>query len=406
MAGPRHHRRFFQSESFDLDFKVTLGGAYYRCADVGECLVTAERITDGDFDSWFDEWMATAERARAIARAADAHGHRESARDAYLRASKYYATAFFYVLGTRDSTRSLATWRTHRACFDRAIELWPSPVEKVAIPYEGGALEGYWLSPDQSHMHRPLVILNNGSDGTVTDMLVGAIAAIERDYHALIFDGPGQGQALYEQRLPFRYDWEKVIGPVVDFALARPDVDPGRIALLGVSQAGYWVPRAVAFERRIAAAVADPGVYQMWTTWFDSLSEQMQALFDTGDKLRFDESMQQGMESIPPDARFTLRKRTEPFLRRSMFDLLTEAKRYDLTDVADHIECPMLVTDPDGEQFWPGQSRQLFDALPGPKSLLRFTSAEGADSHGEPLAPGLRNQRVFDWLDAELSAHA
>ena len=50
-----------------------------------------------------------------------------------------------------------------------------------------------------------------------------------------------------------------MVTPVVDWLLARPDVDPDRIALAGVSQAGYWVPRAVAFEQRIAAAVADPG---------------------------------------------------------------------------------------------------------------------------------------------------
>ena len=28
------------------------------------------------------------------------------------------------------------------------------------------------------------------------------------------------------------------------------------------------------------------------------------------------------------------------------------------------ITCPVLVTDPDHEQFWPGQSRQLYDKLP------------------------------------------
>lgn len=405
MASAREKLRFFDNASFDFDFKLTLGAAYYRCADVGECLVTAGRIEDGDFDSWFDEWMNTADRACAIGKTAEAHGHRESARDAYLRASKYYATAFAYVLGTRDASRSLPTWRTHRACFDRAIDLWHTPVEKVAIPYEGGALEGYWLAPDQGHVHRPLVILNNGSDGAVTDMVAGAIAAIERDYHALIFDGPGQGQALYEQHLPFRHDWEKVITPVVDFALARPDVDPSRIALLGVSQAGYWVPRAAAFEHRIAAAVADPGVYRLWTNWFDGLPEELQHLFECRDRERFDEFMQQGLQDAPPELRFALRKRTKPFLRRSLYDLLTDVRRYDLSDVAYQIECPMLVTDPDGEQFWPGQSRQLFDALPGPKSLLRFTTAEGADSHCEPLAPALRNQRIFDWLDAELSVH-
>ena len=29
----------------------------------------------------------------------------------------------------------------------------------------------------------------------------------------------------------------------------------------------------------------------------------------------------------------------------------------------------MLITDPDNETFWPGQSQQLYDALTGPKAL-------------------------------------
>jgi hypothetical protein len=62
----------------------------------------------------------------------------------------------------------------------------------------------------------------------------------------------------------------------------------------------------------------------------------------------------------------------------------------------------MLITDPDGEQFWPGQSQRLYDALDCPKHLVRFTAAEDADSHWEPKAPAFRNQRVLDWFDETL----
>ena len=66
------------------------------------------------------------------------------------------------------------------------------------------------------------------------------------------------------------------------------------------------------------------------------------------------------------------------------------------------ITTPLLVTDPEGEQFWPGQSRRLYDALPGTKELVTFTAAEGADRHCEPIARSLLEQRVFDWLDETL----
>ena len=61
--------------------------------------------------------------------------------------------------------------------------------------------------------------------------------------------------------MPFRPDWEAVLTPVVDTLVARGDVDPGALVAYGISQAGYWLPRALAFEHRFVAAVADPGVF-------------------------------------------------------------------------------------------------------------------------------------------------
>jgi hypothetical protein len=67
------------------------------------------------------------------------------------------------------------------------------------------------------------------------------------------------------------------------------------------------------------------------------------------------------------------------------------------------ITTPLLITDPEGQQFWPGQSRQLYDRLPGPKQLVPFTANEGAGRHCEPLASALRDSRIFDWLDSHLT---
>jgi hypothetical protein len=68
------------------------------------------------------------------------------------------------------------------------------------------------------------------------------------------------------------------------------------------------------------------------------------------------------------------------------------------------IECPVLVTDPDHEQFWPGQPKELYDKLPGEKALVPFTTDEGADGHCEPAANRLRAERIFDWLDELIPA--
>ena len=129
---------------------------------------------------------------------------------------------------------------------------------------------------------------NNGSDGAVTGAWVDGIAdALARGWNAVTFDGPGQNAALVRQHLPFRPDWEKVITAVVDHLLTRPDVDAGKIALLGVSQGGYWVPRSVAFEHRIAAAVADPGVVDVSTTMTRQVPHFLAKMIGTGEQEKF-----------------------------------------------------------------------------------------------------------------------
>ena len=95
---------------------------------------------------------------------------------------------------------------------------------------------------------------------------------------------------LWLQNIPFRPDWEKVITPVVDFLLQRQDIDPQRIALSGISQGGYWVLRALAFEHRIAAGMVDPGVMDVSVTFFRELPPEMRDLLDTGAEKEFNGS--------------------------------------------------------------------------------------------------------------------
>jgi alpha-beta hydrolase superfamily lysophospholipase len=399
----------FDYEDFQFQFLIALGQVYERAADVGELFATAALIRDYDYDAWFDAFYALAERINDEAEASDDAGQIESARDAFLRASTYYSQAAFFADGTKDPSRLIPTWEQHRVAWEAFAERIDPPAEAVTIPYEGTTLPGYAFTVDNSGEARPWLIMNNGSDGTTTDMWAqGAAEAQRRGYNVLIFDGPGQGAVLYRQNLPFRYDWEKVITPVVDWLLARSDVDAERIAILGISQGGYWVPRAVAFEHRIAAAIADPGVMDVGTIYKGFVPPEVVQMLATaeGEELKqLEAEIQQGVDAEAaksPQMRFMMTYRLRPYGTTSFPEVLKLVLDYNLTDVVGQIQCPMLIADPEGEQFWPGQSQQLYDALTSPKTLVKFTAAEGADLHCEPKALGLRAQRFFDWLDATL----
>ena len=399
----------FKHDDFQFGYEIVLGSAYRGYADVGEVLSTAGRIEDGDADGWVREWTATAGRLEADARRAEGDGRRASARGAYLRAANYLSTGLYLITHSSAPERHLELWKRHRACWDRSVDLAATPVERLQVPYEGTTLPGYFFrAPDaRPGERRPLVVLNNGSDGATPHMgLFGGLAALERGYHAMTFDGPGQQATLFLQGIPFRHDWEAVLTPVVDAMVGRPDVDPDRIALIGVSQAGYWVPRALAFEHRFTAAVADPGVVDVSTSWVEPLPGFMRSqLQDPSRKDAFDKEMG-WTERFSRSTRATLHFRGEPYgvAGGSPFDLYQEVMRYRLGDQVRNITTPLLITEPEDEQFWPGQSQALYDLLPGPRELVRFTAAEGANRHCEPMGLAIRDTRLFDWLDGHLRA--
>jgi hypothetical protein len=242
---------FFTDPSLEFNVLIALGGAYHQAVDPGKLLWLTRQIKDGDDEGAFQALKAAGDEAMAIADGSASRGHRESARQAYAWAQTWYDVMSYVVDGSDDPGRAPAVYDLFNEAWLKGIaQAEPAPVE-VSIPYEGTALRGFHFRGNGGGAKRPLLILNNGSDGSLlASMTSGGHGALARGYDVLTFDGPGQGYALWKQGLHFRPDWETVITPVVDLALTLDGVDADRIALLGLSQGGYWVPRAAHRRRR------------------------------------------------------------------------------------------------------------------------------------------------------------
>lgn len=394
--------KLFSNELFEFTFMISLGRAYYGAGNVGKVLYIAGQTEDGDFDSASKAFKDAGDEARAVAEVSLEKGRRVSARQAYMWAQNYYDCATYFADGSKDPSQFEPTWDLHYDCWQKSMPLFDPAGEEINIPYEKTALKGYFFKAAGPAQKRPLVIMVNGSDGSLLDMYTyGGAAALGRGYNVLVFDGPGQGYALWKQKLYFRPDWEKVITPVVDFALKRAEVDPRRIAVIGISQGGYWVPRAAAFERRLAAIVADPGVVDVSTSWTKAIPEPLQKMLANDQKAEFDAALASAADT-PAGA--TLRFRMRPYGFASAFDCFKAVQNYHLRDLAREIHCPTFISAPENEQFWPGQSAELNELLNTTRVMVPFTVSEGADMHCEPKGLGLRDLRIFDWLDATLEA--
>jgi Esterase FrsA-like len=402
---------FFADPALDFNARFALGAAGYACADVGEVVtaINAANQAGATIQSFVDAFSGLADRTGAYASQARSSGQKVTAREAHLRASEYYAQALFFVLGTDAPSREADLFAAGRRHWNAAVRLFGPEVVRVRIPYEKTMLPGWFLRPDASGHARPTVIVNNGSDGQVVEAYAyGAAAAVQRGWNALLFDGPGQGTLLFEREIPFRPDWEKVVTPMVDWLVKRSDVDADRIALTGWSMGGELVARAAVFEKRLAAVVSDPGSVNIWLAW----PENLRTLAASGDAAEVNRIW--NAEIVPvltADEAFDIKKRGEifgaEFLKEARegkvptdFSLLAKRiQQYEVQSVAARVKTPMLVTDYELEQFYPGQARELYELLAGPKDYVTFNVSQGAEYHCAPMAPQFRNEIVFNWLD-------
>lgn len=409
----------FAQQDMNLAALFALGAAGYGASQVGEVLTAVSEVNarGGTYQALFDVFGRMAERLSKLADDEVLAGHKLSARSAYLRAATYYNLCLTFVLGTRARTHEASVYSRMQHNWDRASQLFNPAFERVLIPYGSAWLPGYFLRPDGSTFARPTIVLNNGGAGQNIDMYVyGGAAALERGYNALIFEGPGQGSMLFEHKIPYRPDWQHVVSPVVDWLTARPEVDSQRIAITGWSTGGESVIQAAAFEHRLAAVVADPGVLDVWKAWPASLRRLVASGAGKAEVNRL------WRAKLAPRAGmtdwFSLAKRSEPFGRKflmtaragrmfaDLHELATTVMRFSCASSAPKVGAPTLVTEYADDAFagQPRQAAAVYGLLPAgiSKRLHVFTAADGAEYHDAPMAPQTRNQVVFDWLDDKL----
>ena len=231
----------------------------------------------------------------------------------------------------------------------------------------------------------------------------GARAAVERGYNVLAFEGPGQYGPLHREGLTFRPEWEKVVTPVVDFVVKLPGIDLQKIALMGVSLGGELAPRAAAYEKRIAALIANDGVYDYGAANLSNVPPEkrqaMEELLLAKDAPELDRMIATSMKNSPI---------TDWAIAHGMYAMGASSPRAYLAatldfnlrnGVAEAISCPTLICEAEGDIFFRGQPQQLFDHLTCPKTLVRFTKEEGAGAHCQVGAARLAFARIYDWLD-------
>jgi pimeloyl-ACP methyl ester carboxylesterase len=235
---------------------------------------------------------------------------------------------------------------------------------------------------------------------------LGGIGALRRGFNCLLFEGPGQRGALYEDPANvYRPDYEVVIKAVVDFTLAQPGVDKERLALIGWSLGGYTAARGAAFEPRIKALVLSAPLLDLYRALAsaylgsqnpnisaeeldippEKLAAIIQAMYDKG----------------IPIIRFAMDQSQWILGGETILDFLRlyQKFRLDPSDIK-KISCPTLCLVASDEG--PEHQRQLAtfkSAMVAPCDVRVFTSDLGSELHCEMNNQAYAQEVIFDWLE-------
>lgn len=383
MAQRSLQKLLFNHKDMDYYLLWILGRQIFDGSDEQECMDTAAKITDGDPLSWQKEWLALAQQVEAGAREARERGEVEAARKAFLRACTYYRAPMFMMDPKSPSYKE--RWQQQRACFRAAMELFSFPIEAIDIPFQGKRLDGYSWKIGETRQKIPTLLIVGGMETFAEDcyFIVGSEAA-RRGYQLITVDLPGQGtnpdQGLYlEARM------KPAVNALLDYALARQDVDAERLALFGFSWGGHIVLQGAQDEPRIKALVANPPMPDVFKA--AQAQQSGHGRNDPVNKLIFEQLAWRFGVQI-----------------REIFPRLVKGFQYLFHGRANckRILCPALFMAGEGEaEITLNLARQCFSQLPNPqKKLAILTREQGGEAHCQINNLSLLNQVIFDWLEA------
>ena len=252
-------------------------------------------------------------------------------------------------------------------------------------------LPGYFWKVRTDNQPRPTLLVAGGLETFAEDcyFMIGQ-SGTERGYNVIAVDLPGQGLNP-DDGLHLEARMESSVRPVVDYALAQPEVDPERLALFGFSWGGHIAFKGAHADRRIKALVANPAMPDVFrASWAQQQNHSrgdavgrivfLQMAWRFGAKISFN----------PRDIahRFAL-----------AYDFLFHGKANPA-----EIECPTLCLAGEGEaKITLTIANECIAKLPHPQSkLVIFTAEQGSEAHCQIDNLALPNGVMFDWLDEVL----
>lgn len=302
--------------------------------------------------SWSTSWTRTATEYLQHSDQAEEHGHVREAAHHRARAALcfHYAELFEF----NDMERREALYAQAATHFRDAAPYLPTEPRRVEIPWRDITLPAYLQLPANSSSRNPVVVILNGASTVKEETVSWSEAFLSQGLATLSIDTPGSGEAW--SRMPASPDQLDIAEALIRYAETDQQLDPRRVALLGISLRGAYAVQLAAAEPRIAATISVTAPFNP-APYFRHLNQIVQQ-----------------------EIAYTTHE-------QDLSRLYAMVESISLVDTAPRLTSPLLVIGAGNDLVVPSEeSQRLYDAARGPKHL-----------HFIPTANHVAFSHLRDW---------
>ena len=308
----------------------------------------------------------------------------------------YYRSAAFFEVERKEN--KLMLYRKTRSLFNQYYErLIFENIERTYVPFKSAKLPVWIAKP--STKSRDTILLHGGNDSTIEEFLPIILYLKRNGFTVYLFEGPGQGEVLIEQNVFLTYRWEKPVMAILDhFGLKN-------VTIIGASIGAILATRAAAFDKRIKRVVA----WSIMSDFLDVLLSTRPQLLNFTLRgllklkaITFVNWIAKGQMKKDPLAQWGLKHGMNNMGVNTPYHYFTEAKQFQITDVAKLINQDFLLLGAQQDHFIPTRMyKEQIDLLENARSITYrlFTSAENAQNHCNIGNTKLVLDTICNWID-------
>lgn len=228
---PVGYHNFHKDRSINFQLNRFYSCGYAKFDDMveaGRSIKTAE--------DWKDQFIMYAKRSEEDGK--------------LINAAYYYRAAEFYI--PPDTAEKHNLYQNFKQIIQSVMI--KDGVEVIDVPYKGAFLPCLRIKSLKENIKGDIVV-HGGFDSFKEEFYSAMKYFSSEGYDVIVFEGPGQGEALRKHKLAMNHHWEKPTSAVLDYFELKD------VTLLGISFGGYLCFRAAAFDKRIKRLIASSIAY-------------------------------------------------------------------------------------------------------------------------------------------------